>query len=560
MIRNLIGVLVTAAGAAAFVGAQGPAAQPADLVLLNGRVITVDRGFTIASAVAITGERIVAVGDNAAVRAHAGSNTRMIDLRGRAVIPGLMDNHLHGAGGGPGVDLSRARSLEDVNAAIRQRVGKTPSGEVIVSNSDWHEAQLKEQRLPLRDDLDRVAPTHPVVLIRGGHEYILNSAALTKWAIDEKTKEPEGGRLTRYPDGRLNGELVDTARAFVKLPPPPPQSLDQRIASHVADYDKLHAAGLTTVRHPGIPVDEYRLLEEMKRRGKLTMRINALLRPGGNADAIEKALDASGLHQGDGDGRLRIGGIKLAVDGGFEGGLMRAPYEEPWGEHGTFRGLQTMEREAFIDAVRMLNRGGWRVATHAVGDAAIDLVLDAYERAHQDHSIADRRWSIEHAFIGRADHLPRIKALGLAMSVQDHLYLAGPSLVRYWGRERAALTTPVRMYLDAGLPVSSGTDAPVVPYPPLWTLYHFVTRDTIAGGVLGPDQRITRQEALRIATMGNAWLMQEEADKGSIESGKLADLVVLSDDPLTAPEPRVRDATVLLTIVGGKIVHDRLPR
>ncbi|HTM33848.1 MAG TPA: amidohydrolase [Vicinamibacterales bacterium] len=560
MIRSLTGALVTAACTAALVGAQAPAAPPADLVLFNGRVITVDRGFTIASAVAISGERFVAVGDDAAVRARAGSNARTIDLRGLAVIPGLMDNHLHGAGGGPGVDLSRARSLEDVNAAIRQRVGKTPSGEVIVSNSDWHEAQLKEQRLPLRDDLDLVAPAHPVVLIRGGHEYILNSAALTKWSIDEKSKEPEGGRLTRYPDGRLNGELVDTARAFVKLPPPPPQSLDQRIASHVADYDKLHAAGLTTVRHPGIPVDEYRLLEEMKRRGKLTMRINALLRPGGNAAAIEKALDASGLHQGDGDARLRIGGIKLAVDGGFEGGLMRAPYEEPWGEHGTFRGLQTMEREAFIDAVRMLNRGGWRVATHAVGDAAIDLVLDAYERAHQDHSIADRRWSIEHAFIGRADHLPRIKALGLAMSVQDHLYLAGPSLVRYWGRERAALTTPVRMYLDAGLPVSSGTDAPVVPYPPLWTLYHFVTRDTIAGGVLGPDQHITRQEALRIATMGNAWLMQEEADKGSIESGKLADLVVLSDDPLTAPETRLRDATVLLTMVGGKIVHDRLPR
>ncbi len=560
MIRSLTGALVTAACAAALVGAQAPAAQPADLVLFNGRVITVDRDFTIASAVAISGERIVAVGDDAAVRARAGRNARTIDLRGRAVIPGLMDNHLHGAGGGPGVDLSRARSLEDAYAAIRQRVGKTPSGEVIVSNSDWHEAQLKEQRLPLRDDLDRVAPAHPVVLIRGGHEYILNSSALTKWSIDEKTKEPEGGRLTRYPDGRLNGELVDTARAFVKLPPPPPQSLDQRIASHVADYDKLHAAGLTTVRHPGISVDEYRLLEDMKRRGKLTMRINALLRPGGNAAAIEQALDASGLHQGDGDARLRVGGIKLAVDGGFEGGLMRTPYEEPWGERGTFRGLQTMERDAFIDAVRMLNRGGWRVATHAVGDAAIDLVLDAYERAHQDHSIADRRWSIEHAFIGRADHLPRIKALGLIMSVQDHLYLAGPSLVRYWGRERAALTTPVRMYLDAGLPVSSGTDAPVVPYPPLWTLYHFVTRDTIAGGVLGPDQRITRQEALRIATMGNAWLMQEEADKGSIESGKLADLVVLSDDPLTAPEPRLRDATVLLTMVGGKIVHDRLPR
>jgi predicted amidohydrolase YtcJ len=186
-------------------------------------------------------------------------------------------------------------------------------------------------------------------------------------------------------------------------------------------------------------------------------------------------------------------------------------------------------------------------------------VLDAYERANAQRPIIDKRWSIEHAFIGRRDHLPRIKALGLALAVQNHLYLAGPSLVRYWGAARAALTTPVRMYLDAGLPVSSGTDAPVVPYPPLWTLYHFVTRDTISGGVLGPDQRVTRAEALRMATMGNAWLMMEETQKGSIEKGKLADLVVLSDDPLTCPEPRLRDATVLMTIVGGTIVHDVMP-
>jgi predicted amidohydrolase YtcJ len=220
--------------------------------------------------------------------------------------------------------------------------------------------------------------------------------------------------------------------------------------------------------------------------------------------------------------------------------------------------LQLMTRPAFEQVVTGLNDRGWRVATHAVGDAAIDLVLDTYEKAHAAKSITARRWSIEHAFIGRPDHLPRIKALGLGLSVQDHLYLAGPSLVSYWGPARAALTTPVRTYLDAGLPVSSGTDAPVVPYPPLWTLYHFVTRDTISGGVLGADQRITRQEALRIATMGNAWLTMEEADKGSIEAGKLADLVVLSDDPMTAPEPRLRDAQVLMTIVGGRVVHDVL--
>lgn len=550
-----------AAAAALLVGSVSIAAQPrVDLLLYNGRIITVDPGFSIAQALAVSGDRIVAVGDNATVRARAGAGTRLVDLRGRAVIPGLMDNHLHGAGGGPGVDLSRARSLDDVYAAVRERAGQTAAGMPIVSNSDWHEAQLTEQRLPLRDDLDRIAPAHPVVLVRGGHEYILNSAALARWGIDEKARDPEGGRLTRYADGRLNGELVDTARTLVRLPPPPSQTLEQRIASRAADYQKLHAVGLTTVRHPGISVDEYRLLAEMQRRGALTMRVNALLRPGGDAAAIAKALDASGLRQDDGDARLRVGGIKLAVDGGFEGGLMREPYVEPWGEHGTFRGLQTMERDTFIEAVRMLNRRGWRVATHAVGDAAIDLVLDAYDRADREQSIAGRRWSIEHAFIGRPDHLPRIKALGLALSVQNHLYLAGPSLVRYWGPERAALTTPVRRYLDAGLPLSSGTDAPVVPYPPLWTIYHFVTRDTITGGVLGADQAVTREEALRMATVGNAWLMMEERDKGSLEAGKLADIVVLSDDPLTAPAPRIRDATVLMTIVGGAIVHDALPR
>jgi predicted amidohydrolase YtcJ len=219
--------------------------------------------------------------------------------------------------------------------------------------------------------------------------------------------------------------------------------------------------------------------------------------------------------------------------------------------------LQTIDTERYVAAVRSMNKLGWRVATHAVGDAAIDLVLNAYEKANADQSIVGRRWSIEHAFIGRRDQIPRMKALGVAISAQDHLYLAGPSLVKYWGPARAGLTTPVRMYLDAGLPVSSGTDAPVVPYPPLWTIYHFVTRDTIAGGVLGADQKISRQEALRLATINNAWLTMEERTKGSIEPGKFADLVVLSEDPLTCPEPRLRDAQVLMTMVGGKVVYER---
>jgi predicted amidohydrolase YtcJ len=548
----LVAALAVALSPAAFM-AQSPAR--ATLVLYNGRVLTLDSASTSTEAVAVAGERILATGSSAAMRDLAAPNAELIDLAGRTLIPGLMDNHLHGAGGGPGVDLSRARSIDDVLAAVAARVRTAAPGAIVVSNSDWHEGQLREKRLPLRDDLDRVAPAHPVVLVRGGHEYIVNSAALRHWTIDERSPEPAGGRITKYPDGRLNGELVDTAKGLVSLPAPPARSLDERIAARVAEYATLHAAGLTTVRHPGISVDDYRLLEEMRRRGRLTMRVNALLRPGGNPAAVLAALDRSGLRDGEGDGWLRIGGVKLAIDGGFEGGLMRETYAEPWDEEGRFKGLQLMPRPAFEELVLELHARGWRVATHAVGDAAIDLVLDAYDKAHAVKPITGRRWSIEHAFIGRPDQLPRIKALGLALAVQNHLYLAGPSLVSYWGQARAALTTPVRLYLDAGLPVSSGTDAPVVPFPPLWTFFHFVTRDTISGGVLGAAQRVTPLEALRMATVGNAWLTFEEADTGTLEAGKLADMVLLSVDPLTADATAVRDARVLLTIVGGRVVH-----
>lgn len=534
--------------------AQVPLPRPPapDLILLNGHVITVDRNFSIAEGVAIAGDRILTTGNADQLRSLAGRSTRIVDLKGHTVIPGLMDNHLHGAGGGPGVDLSRARSLDEVYAAIAARVKQTAPGDLIVSNSDWHEAQLKEQRLPLRDDLDKIAPQHPVVLVRGGHEYILNSAALTRWNITTSNPQPEGGRITRYADGRLNGELVDTAKALVRLPPPAPRSPEQQLADRVADYAKLNAAGLTSIRHPGISIADYRMLQDLQARGQLTIRINALLR------ASNDAIAASGIRQGEGNEWLRIGGVKLGVDGGFEGGLMREPYEKPWDENGTFRGLQTIGTERFVATVQELNRQDWRVAAHAVGDAAIDLVLNAFEKANAERSIANRRWSIEHAFIGRADQLPRMKALGIAISAQNHLYLAGPSLVKYWGPSRAAITTPVKLYLDAGIPVSSGTDAPVVPYPPLWTLYHFITRDTISGGVLGADQRVTRQQALRMATINNAWLNMEERTKGSIEPNKLADLVILNEDPLTAPESRVRDARVVATIVGGKVVAGSL--
>lgn len=527
---------------------------PPELVIINARIHTVNPAMPTAEAVAISAGKFTAVGTTRDIQALAGAGTRVLDAAGRTLIPGLQDNHLHGAGGGPGVDLSNVRSLGEVLTLIEARVKQAKTGDVVITNADWHEAQLKEQRLPYRKDLDKVAPNTPVVVVRGGHEYILNSAALAKWGIDKNTSEPAGGRITRDENGELNGELVDRAKALVTLPPPPPLTLE----SLVAEHEKLNAAGLTSIRYPGASIEHYRLLQEIKKRGLLTIRVNHLLRPAASTPAqLTAVLDQWGVQPDEGDEWLRNGGLKLAVDGGFEGGWMTELYEMPFDEEGRFYGINTLKLEEFTALLKAANRGGWRVATHAVGDAAIDEVLAGYAAADTDKSIRGRRWSIEHAFIPREDQYPKMKQLGLAISVQDHLYLAGPSLVRMWGAKRAAWVTPVRAYLDNGIEVSGGTDAPVVPYPPLWVFYHWVSRDTITGGVLGPDQRITRQEALRVETLNNAHLTFEEKTKGSIETGKFADLVMLPQDIMTMPEKDIPRMNVLMTIVGGKIVYQR---
>jgi predicted amidohydrolase YtcJ len=256
----------------------------------------------------------------------------------------------------------------------------------------------------------------------------------------------------------------------------------------------------------------------------------------------------------EGDEWLRIGGMKTLVDGGFEGGHMREPYAEPFGRGGKFKGIEVVPPRQYIPVVMELNRQGWRVATHAVGDAAVDEVLDAYEAADRERSIKDKRWVIEHLFIGRPDHYPRIRALGVVVSAQDHLYLAAPSMAKYWGRERAEQVTPVRTFLNEKLLVAGGTDSPVIPYNPFWAMYHFVTRDTISDGVYGANQRITREEALRIYTINNARLTFEENIKGSLEPGKLADLVILSADFLTVPEREIQTIKPVATMVGGRFV------
>ena len=529
--------------------------EPVDIILYNGKIITLDEKSSIAEAIAIKGQSIYAVGKNEVIRQLRADE--VLDLKGKTVVPGFTDNHYHRIGGGPGVDLSRVRSFSELISAIASRASKTAPGKIVITNSDWHEGQLKEQTLPYRDDLDTATTEHPVVVVRGGHELILNTFALEKWGIDELTKAPEGGSIGRYPDGRLNGELVDAAKRLVKLPTENQSS--NQLSNLPQELKSLNEVGLTSIRYGSASPELYSELKNLHKRGELPLRVSVLLRVPRNKppEQVLETLRSWDIHPKEGNSWLRVDGIKLGVDGGFEGGLMRDPYEEPWGKEGTFYGLQTMETNHFHEIVRALNREGWRIGTHAVGDAAIDLVLDAYESANEESSIVGKRWTIEHGFIPRPDQFPRMSKLGVHITAQHHLYVAAPSLIQYWGLERAQWVTPLRAYIDASIPVSLGTDTPVIPYPPLWVLYHFITRDTISAGIMGTKFKISREEALRAMSIGYAKLTFQEEVQGTLEPTKNADLVVLSNDILSCEPSTIRDMDVLMTMVGGKFVFNK---
>jgi predicted amidohydrolase YtcJ len=554
--KLVIGSALACAAASAAWAAQAPA--PAEIVFVNGKVFTADAQDRVFQGFAVTGDRFVAIGTNGAVRRYVGPRTTVIDLKGRFVSPGLTDDHFHNEGGGPGVDLSHVRTLGELLTTIANAAAAASPGTAIVSNSDWHEAQLKEQRLPTAEELDQAAGDKPVVLVRGGHEYILNTAALSKWNITKDTPVPAGGQISRKTSGELTGELFDDAKALVTLPRQKPVSMEDILATQkaVAPY------GITAIRIPGAYkgdlVEGYHLMKQAEAEGKLTLRWTVYMPGFGlrSAEAARKATESWGVGQGAGDDWVKVDGVKLIVDGGFEGGHLSTPYLEPYGQGGKFSGVTVSPPDAYTEVVRELNRMGWHVITHAVGDAGLDEVLDAYAAADKDSSIKGKRWSVEHAFVSRPEQVARLKKLDVAVSAQDHLYLAAPVLKKYWGWATASEVTPIKTYLDAGLLVTGGTDSPVIPFNPFWNLYHMASRDTISDGVYGADQKIvSRPLLLRLVTINYAKLIGEDKTRGSIEPGKLADFAVLTDDFLTAKPEAVRDMKALSTWVGGREVY-----
>jgi predicted amidohydrolase YtcJ len=481
-----------------------------------------------------------------------------VDLQGHFVGPGLTDDHFHNEGGGTGIDLSHVRSLAELLTTVANAAARARAGLLLVSNSDWHEAQLKEQRLPLANELDQAAPNNPVVLVRGGHSYILNNVALKKFNITKNTPVPAGGQISRGPDGELTGELFDNAKPLVKLP----EQRQLTMEGVIATQKVLNRYGITAVRIPGSykgdMLEALKLWRQADSDHTLTVRYTVYMPGFGfrSAEQVDREIARWGVKQDEGDDFVRIGGIKLAVDGGFEGGHISRPYQEPYGERGTYSGLTTVPPAAYNEVVKEINRKGWRATTHAVGDAAVEQVLAAYELANADQRLVGKRWAIEHAFIARPDLIKRMKNLELMISAQDHLYLAAPVLKKYWGSDLASEVTPLKSYIDAGLLVAGGTDSPVIPFNPFWELYHFGSRDTISDGVYGQDQKIaSRALLLKLDTINFAKLIGEEGRRGSIEAGKLADFAVLSDDFLSVPVDKIPNMKALATYVGGKEVY-----
>ena len=548
--RRVLG-LAAALGLAGAVASGQRAGDPPDAIFRNGKIATVDTAFTVAEAFAVKGDRFTAVGSNADISALAGPGTQVVDLRGRTVVPGLIDNHNHqyhvALMTQRGVDVSRVTSLKELLDRVRQAVAVTPAGRTVYTNTGWDPRELPERRPPTRKELDEVGPTHPVVVYESRSRAYLNSAALKVLGITRETPQPPRITIGKDHAGELDGTIGGSPGGVIallaKVVPPP--DLDETKAIIKKVQAQQHALGLTGIRELQLRPDVMRAYFELWRERGLTMRTSVGLElNAGEEGELEELLGSWGVGSGFGDEWLRLD----CVAEFNPGDLVTQP-------DGRVEGELRLPQEKFREAILVMNRHGWRPAIHVNGDKTLDLVLDAYEMADRERSIRDRRWIVEHIPLVRPDQIDRISRLGVLVSAQFQPYAGAERMIRQWGRERAERAVPMRELLDAKLVVSGGSDWPGAPNNPFVNIYFYVTRKTQEGEVIGAAQKISRNEALRVETLANAYMTFEENLKGSIEAGKLADFVILSDDVLTVPEERILEIRPLATYVGGRRVY-----
>lgn len=552
-------VLLTAltAGALSLLGQDASAAP--DQVFYNGKIITVDSAFRIQQAFAVKAGRFTAVGGNNEVRALAGKQTRLVDLGGRAVIPGLMDNHNHQYRAAStllrGLAMADVGSVREMLDRIRKAAASAKPGETLYATGGWRPETFPEKRPPTRQELDEVSAGHPVIAFRGRGEAYANSAALKGLGITAKTEKFAESAVPKDSSGEPTGALAGSGNglldATAKLIPPPDREEKKQLILKM--QKQQNALGLTSIRELELSPEIMRVYTDLWHEGKLTMRVSMGLE--GNLaepEAVEAVLKGWGVGPGFGNDWLMLDTVaELGIDGQFENAYLRAPFADP---PGNFMGLIRTTPEKVRQTLSIINRYGWRPSIHTMGDKALDVILDGYEAVDKESSIRDKRWVVEHIPIVHADQMDRLARLGVLVSAQAQPYSVGNRMLKAWGTERANGAVPMRELLDHHLSVSSGTDWPAFTSNPFINIYFFVTRNTADAGTLGAGQKISREEALRVTTINNAYLTFQEKLKGSIETGKVADFLILPQDILTMPGEQIRDMRPVATYVDGKKV------
>ncbi len=534
--------------------ADGPAA---DLIVINANVWTVDRDHPRAEAIAVIGDRIAAVGDAAQIDAWRGSETIVVDAEGRLVLPGFNDAHVHLVQAGQQLDnvhLKDADSPEEFTQRIADFAAGVPAGEWILGG-DWDEQLWTPPDLPTRQLIDRVTPNHPVYIIRyDGHQALANTRALELAGITVSTTDPPGGEILRDGAGAPTGILKMAARDLV-AGIVPPLSPEQRRRAATRALEQMAAAGVTSATDMGTSADDTALFMELESSGLLTTRL--YLAPM-ETDWQDQAN--VGIRRGFGSTFLRLGALKGYVDGSL--GSSTALFFEPYLHEPESTGMLTEEFTPFADArTRLLSAddAGLQIALHAIGDRGISMTLDLFEELAVLNGPRDRRLRIEHAqHLVEAD-FARFAELDIIASVQPyHAVDDGRWAEDRIGPDRAKTTYAFRTFLDHGVRLAVGTDWNGAPIEPMLTLHAAVTRATLDGRHPNgwvPEQKLTLDEAIEAYTLGSAYAEFQEQDKGTIERGKLADLVVLSDDIFSIPPEDLPMVSVVTTIVGGQIVY-----
>ncbi|MFF5234571.1 amidohydrolase [Dactylosporangium sp. NPDC000521] len=531
--------------------------QPADLLLTGGRVVTLDRAGTVAQAVAVSGATIRAAGSSEDLAALAGPATRVVDLAGRTVIPGLIDSHCHFEDAGMDRDTVPFDGVTTMAEALRRIAAKASAlgPGSWVRGQIWNPVlQLAERRAPTRHELDVAASGRPVFLPMG-HSAAVSTAALASAGLDEHTRYGEG-IVAREPSGHPSGLLIEDGVALVARVVPP-WTDEQRSRQLLDAMAVLNSWGITSVVGGAMTPRDVDLLAELARHGRSSVRVAAMLMPTGelnpSVDLDEWSALLHGRKRASASDWLIERGVKLQLDGGMT--LGTAATREAYDGRPDYRGELIADPRRFTDLVRIAHRHDWPVGVHAVGDAAIDLALDTFERI----PAAALPAVLIHASLIQPDQAKRAAALGVMVAAQTpFLWKNSGVIAGHLGRQRAERAVPLRTLVDTlGMDgVAAGTDYPINGLNPFQNLYAMTTRRDLHGGSTGAEQAVSRSEALRLYTMSGAAHTGEQGRKGAITPGRLADLVVLDTDPLTADDAALLETRPLLTIAGGRVVFD----